>query len=1213
MKQQISQPILVIIFTLGLFFVSQSPVGAGPVLVSQPPVGGGPGTLAQTPLFASASVQPNIFFMLDDSGSMFSTITVPNSINQRWAAFYYWNTPVLGFEEHWRTWCLGSNLLAYNSSVNYLPWAANMPGTTTPYPDQILTSTWAEPTTKGVGFVDINPGLTTNFDTGTVDLSNAPIIEWVDDNNDGVVNELDCPTSDNLRVTRARSLSAAEKTNFANWFTYYRDRDRTATAAVLQVVSESSDRIGMATLFNNSMEAGGSVGKPIEDMTIESKKNALLADIANTRPGGFTPLRSRLNWVGEYFESLGGGDVAPPGLNIGAVPSPILSAAEGGQCQQNFAILMTDGGWNDNTFTGVGHQDQNTANEFIFNAHQDNIPNTLADVAMKWYKTNLDTSLGGELIKEEGTDAENLDENTHPHLVTYTVAFGLPNSLAAPTDRNNAFAWPPAAGGDPNNFSEAQKLLDLQHAAYNGRGKFLSADNPGELLQALRNILHEAGARKGSSTAVSFNTSALLAGSQLYFANFDSNGWKGNVRAFSINENTGVISPNAIWDAAEQLDSLDSVGISARVIYTLGEPTAAINDGVLFDWSVNVPHPADNILTDFKENPNETTEASPFTKSSFRLDYIRGDTSQDGGDEIRNRKSRLGDIIHSATHYVGKPVSNWPNEGFFGVPGKRYSTYQANKQNRKGVVYVGANDGLLHGFAAKNSSGITAGDEVFAYLPSATASALDKTGLHYFSEPSYQHRYYVDGSPKSADVYIKIQTGENRDWRTILVGGLGGGGKGVYALDVSQPDDFTNTVDHAKQNVLWEFTNLDDDHLGFSFSEPQVTMMNNGKWAVIFGNGYNATATHTAELFILFIEEGLDGEWTLNDDYIRIDTKAGDSTHKNGLSTPTLVDLDGNGSTDRIYAGDLLGHMWAFDVSSTTSSNWDIPFGNSTTPVALFTSASAQPITSQPITVKPEPHWIADVSGGANAAAPNMMVYFGTGQYIANGDATNTDEQSFYGIWDGGVAVTPSKLVEQTFVNTGALIDESGSEIKARVLSENTLDLPESPVGAAAAAKLGWVINLTVETSERVIVKAFTHNGLIYFNTMTPSGTACDPGGESWLMAVDMKTGANPVSPAFDIFNAAGVLFDDDDKVTDSSGDKHNAAGIKFELGIASATSVITNDAGQSFGLTSGTDAREGADPGSNNPNDSIEVFRLPPSPSEIKGLRRSWLQLFSN
>ncbi|MCK5905860.1 MAG: hypothetical protein KAG86_11280, partial [Gammaproteobacteria bacterium] len=210
-------------------------------------------------------------------------------------------------------------------------------------------------------------------------------------------------------------------------------------------------------------------------------------------------------------------------------------------------------------------------------------------------------------------------------------------------------------------------------------------------------------------------------------------------------------------------------------------------------------------------------------------------------------------------------------------------------------------------------------------------------------------------------------------------------------------------------------------------------------------------------------------------------------------------------------------------------------------------------------------------------------------------------------------AVTPSKLVEQTFVNTGALIDESGSEIKARVLSENTLDLPESPVGAAAAAKLGWVINLTVETSERVIVKAFTHNGLIYFNTMTPSGTACDPGGESWLMAVDMKTGANPVSPAFDIFNAAGVLFDDDDKVTDSSGDKHNAAGIKFELGIASATSVITNDAGQSFGLTSGTDAREGADPGSNNPNDSIEVFRLPPSPSEINGLRRSWLQLFSN
>jgi type IV pilus assembly protein PilY1 len=832
-------------------------------------------------------------------------------------------------------------------------------------------------------------------------------------------------------------------------------------------------------------------------------------------------------------------------------------------------MLMTDGEGNGEDPAGVGNQDEDIDNIFVYPAHRDTTGDRLADVAMKWYKTDLASGYADKVTVQTGASTQNLDENNAQHLVTFTVAFGLASSLADPVDRTQAFSWPSGS------------LADMQHAAYNGRGKFLDAGNPEELVRSMQDVISNIESRKGSASAVSFNTSTLLDGTNLYFASFDSVDWKGDVTAFGIDRVTGELDSQHSWSAAEKLNARPNSEMNNRVIYTWGLESAGTNNGVLFNWSVSDPKPAINILNDFKVNPDELIDQSPFSASSDRLDFIRGDTSHDGDGLIRKRASRLGDIIHSATRFVGKPLSNWPDSGFFGVDGERYSGYQATT-SRDGMVYVGANDGLLHGFRVSD------GEEVLAYLPSATASEIDNSGLHYFTEVDYQHRYYVDGSPVSADIYMPPLDTDN-PWRTVLVGALGGGGQGLYALDVTDPAQLSNTQAAAKKTVLWEFTSQDDDHLGFSFSDPQIAMMNNGQWAVIIGNGYNATGTDHAELKILFIEKGLDGEWATAGDYITIDTGKGSSGNKNGLSAPTLIDLDDNGTTDRIYAGDLLGNLWVFDVSGNTTASWAIPYQDgSSNPEPLFTatdSAIAQPITMKPLVVKPEPAWVADDAGNNT---PNMMVYFGTGQFIATGDAVNTKQQTFYGIWDAGAPVTKAKLIQQTPI--------SNVPSDARVFTQ-------TPVTLAPGVELGWYVNLP-ETGERVVVNAFEHRGLIYFNTMTPSISPCDAGGTSWLMAVDMKTGGNPAFAAFDIDGNGD--FNVDDQVSDGSTD-YEVAGVRFGLGIASATAVITNEDGKSFAYISGTGGESDGGSGSGG----LKKYDLPTAPI-ISGERRSWIQLFN-
>ena len=1132
-----------------------------------------PGTISQTPLFIAPAIQPNIMFMLDDSGSMQGVLANRDmtATNGSFVSSDFDSTPGTS-RFSWLSWCNGANLLAYNPAFTYLPWQATIPRENSPYPDMVdLKKVWVNPRVLDSDIIFGEDFDVESEDVGTVDLSAAPVVTWQDKNGNGFYDLGECPiNASDPGWVRADSLATTkQQINFANWFAYYRKKEYTTKAAVSQVIASSSARMGMATIHSNN-----GVGLEIKDMTQPKNKAALLEQIVNIDSDGGTPLREALDNVGLYFNAA---TATPKALNIGDATSPILPADKGGMCQQNVVMLMTDGVYQeDDKFTPADHQDKSSDNLFVFPAHQDNEKDRLADIAMKWYKTDLSLALDNKVPVQKGDNKLNLDENNQQHLVTFGIAFGAVGDIKNdPIDRTANFDWTAGTG-------TINRIDDLRHAAYNGRGKFLSASRADVLINELDGAIKGIEQRQGSASAVAFNSDTLSADTRLFFAHFDSASWSGNLQSFSLNPSNGNIKPATeknSWNAGEKLDQRsDGDMIKDRIIYTWGKDSDNKNNGVLFNDNTNKPQLSAAMQTDLTVNFNHSVDTSPYTASKQRLDFLRGDRSQEGKKNTRLRSSRLGDIINSAPVFVGTPNSNWPDGSLFGGANK-YSSYQAKleKKPREEVVYVGANDGFLHGFSADS------GEEILAYAPSSPASSLDNSGLHYLTENDYRHHAYVDGELSATDVFIDTPSTTGKAWRTVLVGALGAGGRGLFALDITDPSQFSNTQSSAKNTVLWEFTgkdnkddkdDKDDKDLGFIFGQPQVTMMNNGQWAVVVGNGYNS-ASGQAKLMIIYLEQGIDGSWDKGD-YVEIKTQGGSPNNKNGLSQPALIDLDGNGTTDRIYAGDLFGNMWAFDVSVSGSNKW--------TATNLFAAGNKQPITQKPLIVKPDANWLEDNKDNQ----PNLMVYFGTGQFLATGDQKNTAQQTYFGIRDIAKKVKQKDLVEQTFKDI--------NEINFRVLSSNDVDYEDDS---------GWFINLP-ESGERVIVEAFEMAGVIFFNTMTPINDDCVAGGSSWLMSVDMKTGGNPTIVTID--------HDRDGSLTKI--DKYHS-GTKVDRGIVFKTTTIKSNHGDNYGYSpvipnSVSGSNVGSDSNGGSGSTCLACMTKEPLPPEIKGHRQSWIQLFN-
>jgi type IV pilus assembly protein PilY1 len=377
-------------------------------------------------------------------------------------------------------------------------------------------------------------------------------------------------------------------------------------------------------------------------------------------------------------------------------------------------------------------------------------------------------------------------------------------------------------------------------------------------------------------------------------------------------------------------------------------------------------------------------------------------------------------------------------------------------------------------------------------------SALTTQSLSAVAGEPISHHYQVDGSPTVSDVYY------GSSWHTLLAGGLGAGGQGIYVLDVTDPSAFTQA--NASAIVRWEFSDANDADMGYTFSQPLLVKTNNGRWSVIISNGYNnseddgqRSSSGHAVLFVLDAETGAVRA--------KLDTGVGSVASPNGLSGPIAIDATGDGVADIVYAGDLYGNLWKFDLSGSSAGSWNVAFGG--TP--LFTTPLGQPITVRPDVTK--------------FTQSGYLITFGTGRYVDVNDGSNTDPQAFYGVRDmGSAAGGIANLVQQSIVSSTATgADGNTYRLVTHAVGPATIDAPlagDNAIASSAytAGKKGWYINLPA-TGERVVSDSTIRTGRVIFNTLIPNTDPCGFGGTGWVMEVDVMTGNRNDTPTFDTNN----------------------------------------------------------------------------------------------
>ncbi|MCI0734507.1 MAG: hypothetical protein L0Y38_11935 [Methylococcaceae bacterium] len=904
---------------------------------------------------------------------------------------------------------------------------------------------------------------------------------------------------------------AEEIQNFANWYGYYRKRHLTLRAGMGHSFDGlKSIRTGLFTINNR-------IAVTMWDVDVVTQYDSFYQAMYNVAGNsGGTPNRQALDYAGQQFMRTDAG-------------APITQA-----CQKNFTLHFTDGySTLTNPATPPGNADGGEGAPYA-----DSYSDTFADIAMKYYTSVLRTDLAANQVPTAvGCNASpidpQLDCNDDLHMNTFTVGLAGMGTIFGVThnDVQDAYAstpvWP-----DTNTARDPRQIDDLYHAAVNGRGEMFNASSPQDLRDKLTTALQSIQSKVGAASAVTFNTATLETNSAVYLAFFNSGNWSGDLVSFDL-DGLGNVNLASTWSAASLLDNANPSPAS-RVILT---HNGSIGAG--FQWA--------NL------SPNQQADLNlvPGGNGQKGLDFIRGDRSNEGSGKFRVRGSVLSDIVHSSPVFVGKPNIGWPDTLPFPTTAPdRYLDFRSNLINnpRNEVVYFGSNDGMLHGVQASD------GKEILAYIPGNLYSTSSSQGLHYLADPQYQHRYYVDLSPTVSDVFI------GNAWHTILVGAGRSGGRGIFALDITDPTQFSES--NAASLVWWEFTHNDiGGNLGFTYSKPTIAMLENGRWAAIFGNGYNDTGTGQAKLFIVFIDGGLDGVWTDGTsgsdlDYIVLSTGVGSAATPNGLATPAVVDINGNGAADRVYAGDLLGNMWAFDLSDATTLGspntkpaWKSAYLSGSTPVPLFTATDASN-NPQPITSKPATAFLSNPPAGTHF--PNVMVFFGTGKYLEQGDLTTTNVQSFYGVWDDGQSGlarnnSPSKFVQQTLSN-GTFTDSDGNtHTDLRLISDNSVNYSN---------KFGWYIDLNLSSGERVVVNPIVRGSLVFFNTWIPNSSACSSGGTGFLMSVEQFNGGEPDAPAFDV--NADAVADKDDFVI-SSNTNHAAAGEAYVNGLPAQSTFLSN------------------------------------------------------
>jgi len=1026
-----------------------------------------PGSLSTLPLITSTQVEPNIMLILDSSGSMQNPVPdLPFD-----PTVTYFTCPAA------TTISTSSNIALYISSSSNIPYFYSST-------DNRLFD-WG--TGSGNGSTGksarcFNPTQTYNAAL----LANTTVNSNGCDLNSGnnISNLFNSLKNDRCTDTGGSNTTAYGPATFSgNYLNWYfgstptnwgssaqikpgvQSRIQIARSVMTSLVNSLTNvRVGVSQYDNANAVNGVNILVGIDD--IGTTKNPIVTAIAGIGAANGTPLASSIFELGRYFVQGHNSTLTlHPGQSnqstqaaYTALPNTPLYKSGVTQsspiqyyCQKSFIVLTTDG------LPSLPDDNTNILNSgsglISYAGTQGDQTSQLDDMTMALF----DIDLRPDLVPSTGT------KSAKNNVSTYTVGFA---------------------------DSAVQGSSLLASAASLSGGQSFSALNTSQLTTALQQALANIAAKASTASGATFSTPSLSTGTTIYAPQYSSASWSGDLIAYPVSS-TGVVGTQA-WSAATLLDA---VAATNRVVITYN---LATNTAIPFRTLTSLPTTQQN---DLKISPSGSSDSN----GQLRLNFLRGDRSLEGT-TFRTRGHVLGDIVNSTPIYVGAPESGWPDTAPFPTAtGSKYSDFvkTSSVANRTPVVYVGANDGMLHGFNANT------GQDILDFIPNNLFTTTSGLGLHYLTDPAYQHRFYVDGSPTVQDAYFSARSGATQ-WRTVLVGGENGGGRGYYALDVTNPSNFSEA--NANNIFMWEFNSGVTADLGYTYGRPIIGLMNNGQWAAIFGNGYNNTGTGSAKLFIVFLGGGIDGAWTAGTDYITIDTKVGTLSNLNGLSAPTAVDLDGNKTIDRIYAGDVQGNMWAFDLTASSPSSWKVAYGTTTTPAPLFAAGTTQPITAAPTVIQ------NPAVGSGTTNQPDLLVLFGTGQYLTSADQTTTSTQSFYGVWDAAKgSLTPSNLVAQTFSLT------SGN----RIMTNNSVGYSNTGTGKT----YGWLINLTA--GERVLTSAVVRSvllqpqistgakeTLVFFDTMIPNvSTPCAYGGSGFLMGVSATTGGQPTQPIFDVNN----------------------------------------------------------------------------------------------
>lgn len=661
------------------------------------------------------------------------------------------------------------------------------------------------------------------------------------------------------------------------------------------------------------------------------------------------------------------------------------------------------------------------------------------------------------------------------------------------------------AGVDPSvNPTAAATLTAMAYAG--GTGNYYAATSSAQVALDMTTILSAIQAANMSTSSAAVNSTGLKAGATAYQAQFTSadtpwQDWTGNLVAYPILANGTVNTTTPMWSARTQLDSQSPAN---RIIATW-DPAASA--GIPFEWCTSSCGAAsiDSTTALGLELMTSPTDV----QGQNRLNYLRGDKTneQQNGGSFRNRSHILGDIVDSNPLFVGPPNGPYQDPS--------YISFEVAQQNRVPMLYVGADDGMLHAFDP------TTGNEKFAYIPNGVFANLIN-----LTKPTYNqnHQFFVDGSPTEGDVQFS-----DSSWHSILVGGLNAGGNSIYALDVTNPAAITSETALAS-DVLWEYSDP-TGKLGLTYSQPFIARTNatGASFAVFFGSGYN-NSDGNPYLYAVNAQTGAL--------LARINLCASvapnpcNAALPNGLSSPVAVNTTGALALpdDTVYAGDLQGNLWKVNISNANPALWTVKL--------LFqardSSGNPQPITVAPA-VSLHPNFPRDLG---------TIVYFGTGQLLGVPDLSTTSTQTFYGVWDKpGLAspLTRSNLLQQ--VLSAPTPGPSGSLV--RTVTSNTINW---------GTQYGWYEDLSI-SGERVVTNPRLENQAVVFTTYIPTTNSCAVGGASWLMAVNYKNGSSFPNPELDL-NGDGLL---------NSGDQvggQNPVGLYLGAVYSASPTVISASLG---------------------------------------------------